>query len=208
MKYIDPDGNSSINVGNCCGGWNPVSGIGDGIARAFESTMNKIGDGIKNVGEALISPLVAASNYLKEGGGGFNFYSKNGGGGDPGRKGGRDTEMVNADPILQAAGYAKSATGPQKNPKNYVEVADNVLTVTGNTIEGLDKGGKLAEKYMEVTAQFADGYKTTDGGAVIQSYKNSTITVEAGKEKDFYRAAENSREVQNSKVDEILLNQN
>src|SRR5690606_238082 len=99
--YVDPDGNAPACT-NCP--WpSSLKSFGNYLADRIDSGLKSIGDGLRSVGKTIATPFVMVSNYLEEGGDGFNFYSKNGGGGDPGRKGGRDTQMVNADGILQAA---------------------------------------------------------------------------------------------------------
>ncbi|EGV42093.1 RHS repeat-associated core domain-containing protein [Bizionia argentinensis JUB59] len=57
IYFVDPDGMAPL-ANDCCGGWNPVSGIGDGIARAFESASNKV---ISFLGLDKIEPVLEAS---------------------------------------------------------------------------------------------------------------------------------------------------
>ncbi|SKB78273.1 RHS repeat-associated core domain-containing protein, partial [Salegentibacter salinarum] len=131
--------------------------------------------------------------YLKSEGGGFNFRSKNGGNGDPGRDGGRNVEMVDADGLLQAAGFAKTGgtMGPKKNPKDYGEVAKNVFTIAANTLDGMETGGEIVEEtenLIEATAKFPTGEVIEgEGNFKIYPVKDSMATFETQIEADNFK---------------------
>ena len=63
---------------------------------------------------------------------------------------------------------------------------------------------KKIEKDTTVTESFAAGVETTDGSAVFQSFKDSTVTTKPSKVPDFSEAAEKSREDQNQQAQQIL----
>lgn len=46
IYFQDYDGMAPSAPNDCCGGWNPVSGIGEGIARSVESTVNEVSTSI------------------------------------------------------------------------------------------------------------------------------------------------------------------
>lgn len=130
IYFIDPDG--MMPYGN--GGGNPPTTPG-GVLLGLTST--------------LVNAISDFSNFLENGGGGFNFTSNKGGGGDPGRKGGRDVQSIDADPIIQAAGFAGGGErGLPINAKatsNAVKELKDLFVAAKSMNEGISKGFNATE---------------------------------------------------------------
>ena len=183
---------------------------GSGIARAVESGINYINNSVVDAGKSIGSFFGGISDYLGDGAGGFNFTSKNAGGGDPGKKGGRDVQSVDADGFIQAGGQAKGGTSgaPLNKTESFKDVVNMVKTVNS----GLKKGSKTTEAIMDatksndttVTAPFASGVEQTSGSAVLHRTKDSTVTINKNNVSDFNRASQKSIQNQEQKVDKIL----
>jgi len=58
VYFQDYDGMAPSGANDCCGGWNPIAGIGDAIASAVNSTVNKVS---KALGLDKMTPVLEAS---------------------------------------------------------------------------------------------------------------------------------------------------
>lgn len=183
---------------------------GSGIARAVESGINNITNSVVDAGKSIGSFFGGISDYLGDGAGGFNFTSKNGGNGDPGKKGGRDVQSVDADGFIQAGGFAKG--GKSGAPLNKTESFKDAVNIVKTVNSGLEKGSKTTGAIMDatksndttVTAPFAIGIEQTDGSAVISRTTDSTVTINKNNVSDFNSASQKSLQKQEQKVDKKL----
>ncbi len=54
IRFIDPDGMKPFAEEDCCGG-NPINGIGEGIARSFETAVNKVNKSLNDMANSIAS---------------------------------------------------------------------------------------------------------------------------------------------------------
>ncbi|BFP41150.1 hypothetical protein FGF1_19950 [Flavobacteriaceae bacterium GF1] len=133
------------------------SDIGEGIARSFREKINKTSKFVEKTfkqvatlaaGNAMMT-LKGAENVLNklsgEGGGGYDFYSKTGGGEET-RKGDMKTELINGDAIMSAVPLGPTASAPLN--KGKVLDTDPIATV----VAGIDKGAAATEAVKEVSS--------------------------------------------------------
>ncbi len=218
IYFIDPDG------------MKPFGGIDPKKKRAsLKNRSSKTGKAFSGV-----KTLFARINkFLKEDGGGFNFTSKKGGGGDPGRKGNRKTETIDADPILDAAGSAgkhkgKGALGKfrsgLKTGKRGETIAENTneeintnnsTDSSNNTVEATinDTGGDESGENSETVTKQITGVNSTATQMSVTSDGKALPGV-SQKDTTFVKSPENIRKVDSidnarfqQKVDEFMSKQ-
>jgi len=119
IYFQDPDGMAP--VGSCCGG-NPVSGIGEGIARSFNSAINKANEGLKKLGNQIkslfkddVSPTIDTGDDFTETG----------------------AEIV----------VKETSNKVVKNVSKKVGIIGTVNTITSLTIEASENG--ISEEFVQ-----------------------------------------------------------
>ena len=178
IYFMDPDG---MAPQRCC---NPPTVIGKGIARAVENKITKV---TKDVASLASSPLKAigsaftkVSSYLTNEAGGFFFTNKNGGNGDPGKKGNRTTETVESDGLIQAGSFAGGgARGVAVNTKNTMKAGVELVKTVN---DGLAKGASPAkaieghiEKDTTLVTDRAGGIETVGSFKISHVVKDTTV---------------------------------
>ncbi|MEW7279214.1 RHS repeat-associated core domain-containing protein [Aquimarina sp. 2201CG1-2-11] len=226
IYFIDPDGMKPF------GGWNPISGIGEGIASAVATAIN-------DAAEAVSDFFTVEDDF--EGGGLMISDGSNSSSGDQNmirkatREQAKDVEMIDADPILNNMTKFAKAPGAKNKPKGDGRTKATKKAkpnLASETKRGIKDGKKIVKRTEQVhkitkearasinsnntepdttvTATFAGGIDTVinreDGTFVISSEKDSTVTINKSQVQSFNNNAAKSIQNQNEEIERLQDN--
>jgi RHS repeat-associated protein len=212
IYFIDPDGMmpyGSIDP--------PISG--EGIARAVESKINEIGNSIKkgwNSFTSLFRSSTSRDRRVNTSGEGIRIWGNNKTNEGSTQDNGESKGSLETDDIPGAPGGHKGAKG------NVVKAFKGGMKDTGKVEGFFETGNEIADNASDdnkggsvdnqngkepdttVTAAFADKIERTDGTAIFSSTKDSTVTIKKSDVSSFNASAQQSRDAQKEKVQEML----